>query len=65
MSLFGAIGKWLVSSKIFEEVKKELKKKENCEQISGYCKYIKANIDCSSRAIAGLEIETKALVEQI
>lgn len=64
MSLFGTIGK-MASSKIFEKVEDGLKKKENCEQTSGYCKYIKANIDRIGKTIAELEIETKALIEQI
>lgn len=55
----------MASSKIFENVEDGFKKKENCEQTSGYCKYIKANIDRISKAIAELEIETKALIEQI
>lgn len=37
MSLFGTIG-IMASSKIFEKVEDGLKKKENCEQTSGYCK---------------------------
>lgn len=64
MSLFGVIGK-MTSSKIVEKVEDELKKKQNCEQTRGYCKYIKVNMIRIRKTLAELEIETKALIDHI
>lgn len=64
MGIFGVIGK-MAGSKIVEKVEDELTKKQNREQTSGYCKYIKTNLDRVSKMIAELENETKTLVEQI
>ena len=43
MGLFGAIGK-MAGSKVVEKVEGELTKKQNREQTSGYCNYIKNNM---------------------
>lgn len=64
MGIFGVIGK-VTSSKIVEKVETELTKKQNREQTSGYCKYIKANLSRVSKMIAELENETRMLIEQI
>lgn len=64
MGIFGVIGK-MAGSKIVEKVEDELTKKQNREQTSGYCKYIKTNLVRINSMIAELENETKALIEQI
>ena len=64
MGIFGVIGK-MAGSKIVDKVEDELTKKQNREQTSGYCKYIKTNLVRISKMIADLENETKTLVEQI
>lgn len=64
MGIFGAIGK-MAGSKIVDKVEDELTKKQNREQTSGYCKYIKTNLVRISKMIADLENETKTLIEQI
>lgn len=43
MGIFGVIGK-MAGSKIVEKVEDELTKKQNREQTSGYCKYIRTNV---------------------
>ena len=64
MDIFGVIGK-MAGSKIVDKVEDELTKKQNREQTSGYCKYIKTNLVRISKMIADLENETKTLIEQI
>lgn len=64
MGIFGVIGK-MAGSKIVDKVEYELTKKQNREQTSGYCKYIKTNLVRISKMIADLENETKTLIEQI
>ena len=64
MGIFGVIGK-MAGSKIVDKVEDELTKKQNREQTSGYCKYIKTNLVRISKMIADLENETKTLIEQI
>lgn len=64
MGLFGVIGK-MAGSKIVEKVEDELTKKQNREQTSSYCKYIKANLLRINKAITELENETKKLIEHI
>lgn len=64
MGIFGVIGK-MAGSKIIDKVEDELTKKQNREQTSGYCKYIKTNLVRISKMIADLEKETKTLIEQI
>ena len=50
---------------VVDKVEDELTKKQNREQTSGYCKYIKTNLVRISKMIADLENETKTLIEQI
>lgn len=64
MSLFDTIEK-MTGSKIIGKAEDKLAKKPNCKQVDGYCQYIKVNMDRIDKTIAELEIETKALVEQI
>lgn len=64
MGLFGFIGK-AAGSKVIEKVEDELTKKQNREQTSSYCKYIKNNLTRICQMLSGLENETKALVEEI
>ncbi len=64
MGIFGVIGK-MAGSKIVDKVEDELTKKQNREQTSGYCKYIKTNLVRISKMIAELVNETKTLIEQI
>ena len=64
MGIFGVIGK-MAGSKIVDKVEDELTKKQNREQTSGYCKYIKTNLVRISKMIADLENETMTLIEQI
>lgn len=64
MGILGVIGK-MAGSKIVDKVEDELTKKQNREQTSGYCKYIKTNLVRISKMIADLENETKTLIEQI
>lgn len=40
MGIFGVLGK-MAGSKVIEKVEDELTKKQNREQTSGYCNYIK------------------------
>lgn len=64
MGLIGIIGK-MAGSKIVGKVEDELTKKQDREQTSGYCKYIKTNLARVSKQISELESETKVLIEQI
>lgn len=64
MGILGVIGQ-MAGSKIVDKVEDELTKKQNREQTSGYCKYIKTNLVRISKMIADLENETKTLIEQI
>lgn len=64
MGIFGVIGK-MAGSKIVDKVEDELTKKQNCEQTSGYCKYIKTNLVRISKMVEDLENETKTIIEQI
>ena len=64
MGLFGAIGK-MAGSKVVEKVEGELTKKQNREQTSGYCNYIKNNMVRVSKLISDLQTETRELIEQV
>lgn len=64
MGIFGALGK-MAGSKVFEKVEDELTKKQNREQTSGYCNYIKNNISRISSMIAELDSETRALIAKV
>lgn len=64
MGLFGMIGK-MAGSKVVEKVEDELTKKQNREQTSKYCAYIKNNITRICSLIADLKIETQGLVSEI
>ena len=64
MGIWGALGK-MAGSKVIEKVETELTKKQNREQTSGYCNYIKSNLARICRQIAELENETKALIGEV
>lgn len=64
MGLFGAIGK-ITGSKVVEKVEGELAKKQNREQTSSYCNYIKNNMVRVCKLISDLQTETRALIEQV
>ncbi len=64
MGIFGVIGK-MAGSKVVERVEDELTKKQNREQTSKYCNYIKANLARIRKAIADLESETRTLIDHI
>lgn len=64
MGIFGAIGK-MAGSKVVEKVENELTKKQNREQTSGYCKYIKTNMARICKTISDLESETRDQINQI
>lgn len=64
MGLFGAIGK-IAGSKVAEKVEGELAKKQNREQTSSYCNYIKNNMVRVCKLISDLQTETRALIEQV
>lgn len=64
MGIFGALGK-MAGSKVIEKVEDELTKKQNREQTSGYCNYIKNNMARICGLIAELEIETRTLVDKV
>lgn len=64
MGIFGVLGK-MAGSKVIEKVEDELTKKQNREQTSGYCNYIKNNIARISGMIAELDIETRALIAKV
>lgn len=68
MGLFGMIGKMAgskVVEKVVEKVEDELTKKQNREQTSKYCAYIKNNIIRACKLISDLENETRSLVSEI
>lgn len=64
MGILGMIGK-MAGSKMVETVETELAKKQNREQTSSYCNYVKANITRICKMLAGLENETKTLIDEI
>ena len=64
MGIWGALGK-MAGSKVIEKVESELTKKQNREQTSGYCNYIKSNLVRIYKQIADLENETKALIGEV
>ena len=64
MGIFGALGK-MAGSKVIEKVEDELTKKQNREQTSGYCNYIKNNMARICSLIAELESETRTLVDKV
>lgn len=64
MGIWGALGK-MAGSKVIEKVEGELTKKQNREQTSGYCNYIKSNIARVSKMVSDLEHETKALIGEV
>lgn len=64
MGIWGALGK-MAGSKVIEKVEGELTKKQNREQTSGYCNYIKSNLVRVCKQIADLETETKALIGEV
>lgn len=64
MGILGMIGK-MAGSKVVETVENELIKKQNREQTSSYCNYMKNNITRICKMISGLESETKTLIDEI
>ena len=64
MGIWGALGK-MAGSKVIEKVESELTKKQNREQTSGYCNYIKSNLVRICKQIAELENETTTLIGEI
>lgn len=64
MGIFGALGK-MAGSKVIEKVEDELTKKQNREQTSGYCNYIKNNMARVCSLIADLESETRNLIAKV
>jgi len=64
MGILGMIGK-MAGSKVVETVENELIKKQNREQTSSYCNYIKTNIARICKMIVELETETKTLIDEI
>lgn len=64
MGILGALGK-MAGSKVIEKVEDELTKKQNREQTSGYCNYIKNNIARVCSLIADLEGETRTLIDKV
>jgi ribosomal protein L40E len=64
MGILGIIGK-VAGSKIIGKVEDELTKKQNREQTSQYCIYMKTNIASIRKLLEELEGETKNLVSQI
>lgn len=64
MGIWGALGK-MAGSKVIAKVEDELTKKQNREQTSGYCNYIKSNLARVCKLIADLESETKALIGDV
>lgn len=64
MGLLGAIGK-MAGSKVVEKVEGELTKKQNREQTSGYCNYIKNNMVRVCKLLSDLQTETNVLIEQV
>lgn len=64
MGLLGAIGK-MAGSKVVEKVEGELTKKQNREQTSSYCNYIKNNMVRVCKLLSDLQTETRVLIEQV
>lgn len=64
MGIFGALGK-MAGSKVIEKVEDELTKKQNREQTSGYCNYIKNNMTRVCGLITELESETRTLIDKV
>ena len=64
MSILGTLGK-MAGSKALEKVEDELTKKQNREQTSSYCNYIKTNLHRISKLISDLEGETQTLIGQV
>ena len=64
MGILGMLGK-VAGSKVVETVENERIKKQNREQTSRYCNYIKINITRICKMIAELERETKALIDEV
>lgn len=64
MGILGALGK-MAGSKVIEKVEDELTKKQNREQTSGYCNYIKTNMARVCSSIADLESETQTLIDKV
>lgn len=64
MGIWGALGK-MAGSKVIEKVEGELTKKQNREQTSGYCNYIKSNLVRVCKLISDLEAETKSLIGEV
>ena len=64
MGIFGALGK-MAGSKVIEKVEDELTKKQNREQTSGYCNYIKNNMARICGLISELGSETRTLVDKV
>lgn len=64
MGIWGALGK-MAGSKVIEKVEGELTKKQNREQTSGYCNYIKSNLVRVCKTISDLEAETKSLIGEV
>ena len=62
MGIFGVIGK-MADSKVVERVEDELTKKQNREQASKYCNYIKANLTRIRKTISDLKSETRTLID--
>ena len=64
MGLLGMIGK-MAGSKVVEKVENELTKKQNREQTSKYCIYIKNNIVRICKLIYDLQNDTQLLISSI
>lgn len=64
MGLLGTIGK-MAGSKVVAKVEDEFTKKQNREQTSSYCNYIKNNMVRVCKLLSDLQTETRALIEQV
>ena len=64
MGLFGKIGKF-AGFKVVEKVEGEIAKKQNSEQTSRYCVYIRNNIIHASSLLINLQKETQSLIDEI
>ena len=64
MGLLGLIGK-VAGSKVVGKVEEELTKKQNREQTSKYCTYIKNNFARVCKFLADLQSETQNLIDEI
>ena len=64
MGLIGIIGK-VAGSKVVEKVEDELTKRQNREQTSKYCDYMKNNIVRINKFLGDLKNETGILVDEI